>query len=227
MEKIRVLLADDDILVQDRFKEILSKCKEIDIVGITGDGYEAILEAALAKPDVFLLDLDMEFPGSGFVVAKHLAERFSCIHIIFLVSDEDQFIDLPELNSIITDYLNKEATPEEIIQCIHQSHEGEPADDKPLSIESNLYDSTEGFIENTLMYTLNIISTLTPSELEILKLIIEEKSWDEICRMENTRIQKLHKIKRSILEKFQHNSIEEVAATIRNLHISDYLNHFL
>jgi len=63
MKKIRVLIVDDSVLMREAIKSILESSELFEIVGLAGDGKEAVAKAALLKPDVITMDLKMPLLG--------------------------------------------------------------------------------------------------------------------------------------------------------------------
>jgi DNA-binding NarL/FixJ family response regulator len=69
MERPRVLLADDHVLVVEGLSKLLQD--DMDLVGTASSGTEAVEKAALLQPDVVLMDISM--PGlNGFDAAKQM-----------------------------------------------------------------------------------------------------------------------------------------------------------
>ncbi|GAJ97746.1 DNA-binding response regulator [Geomicrobium sp. JCM 19055] len=70
---IRLLLAEDQVLLRDALQSLLQVSEEIEVVAATGDGSEALHLATTEKVDVALLDIEM--PGlTGIQVAEKLKE---------------------------------------------------------------------------------------------------------------------------------------------------------
>ncbi|MBM7630925.1 response regulator transcription factor [Geomicrobium sediminis] len=70
---IRLLLAEDQVLLRDALQSLLQVSEEIEVVATTGDGSEALHLATTEKVDVALLDIEM--PGlTGIQVAEKLKE---------------------------------------------------------------------------------------------------------------------------------------------------------
>ena len=70
--KIRVLLADDHVMVRDGLKRVINEQEDMEVVAEAADGFEALQLASLRSPDVALLDISM--PGmDGVMVAKRMA----------------------------------------------------------------------------------------------------------------------------------------------------------
>jgi DNA-binding NarL/FixJ family response regulator len=89
MNKIRVLLADDHTVLRAGLKALLATQPDLDVVGETGHGNEAVRLAAGLRPDVLLLDVTM--PGN---------EQFAALRGVRPVFTEEMLSD-QELAAII------------------------------------------------------------------------------------------------------------------------------
>ncbi len=58
-DRIRVLIADDHLIVRKGIESLLSTEDDIDVVGDVADGVHAVAQAQAHKPDVILMDLVM------------------------------------------------------------------------------------------------------------------------------------------------------------------------
>lgn len=74
MKKIRVLIVDDSVLMREAIKSILESVDLFEIIGIAGDGQEAVSKAALLKPDVITMDLKMPLL-SGLEAIEEIMEN--------------------------------------------------------------------------------------------------------------------------------------------------------
>jgi len=63
MEKLKVFIADDSVIVRERIIEILSKTGIVEIIGQTGNGNEAVDSIVKLHPDVAIVDIYM--PGKN------------------------------------------------------------------------------------------------------------------------------------------------------------------
>ena len=71
--KIRVLLADDQSILADGIKSVLSSCPDLEVVGIASDGFEALTLTESCSPDVVLMDIRM--PNMNGVIATQEVKR--------------------------------------------------------------------------------------------------------------------------------------------------------
>ncbi len=82
---MRVLLADDSILMISRLQEVLSDCKGVEIVGIAENGQIALEKTRQLVPDLLILDLKMP-KMSGINVLREIRKEDKKIKIMVLTS---------------------------------------------------------------------------------------------------------------------------------------------
>ena len=88
MDRIRVLLADDNSQIHERVRKLLEK--EFEIVGAVANGQAALEQVEKLRPDVLVLDISM--PGmNGIELAMRLAESDTKI-VMLTVHDDPGFI---------------------------------------------------------------------------------------------------------------------------------------
>lgn len=114
---VRVVLADDQAVVRDGLRLLLSASGEIDVLAAAADGTAAV-EAVLAhRPDVALLDLRM--PGlDGAQVTATLAQQAPGVRVLILTTFADDDAVLPALRAGASGYLTKDATGETLVAAI-------------------------------------------------------------------------------------------------------------
>jgi two-component system chemotaxis response regulator CheB len=103
---IRVLVVDDSAFVRKTIKQILSRSPFIEVVGIAGDGEEALEKAAELLPDVVTLDLTMPgLDGLGFL-ARQMAIRPLPIIVVSTASSHQELV-LQALEAGAVDFVHK------------------------------------------------------------------------------------------------------------------------
>lgn len=88
-EKIRVMVVDDILSLCHRYSEIINKAKDMEIVAIANNGYEAVMKSAVCQPDVILMDIEMENKYAGITATKQIMEALPKIRIVILTVYED------------------------------------------------------------------------------------------------------------------------------------------
>lgn len=83
---IRVLVADDDAGVRTTLERLVSRQRDMEVVGVACDGVAALALALDLNPDVALLDVRMP-RMTGLEVADALAARGAAVAFVFLTAD--------------------------------------------------------------------------------------------------------------------------------------------
>lgn len=117
MEKIRVLIVDDQSITRTGLKGLLAAVGTIEIVGEARDGAEAIEMVASLQPDVVLMDLRM--PNINGIEATRRIHRTSpnAGILILTVFDDDTSV-FPAIRAGARGYLLKDSEQEQLLQAI-------------------------------------------------------------------------------------------------------------
>jgi two-component system, NarL family, response regulator LiaR len=174
MDKIRVLIVEDQAIVREGLAAILSYQSDIEVVGQAKDGIEAVEMLDGAKPDVILLDLVMP-RQDGLTTIPILKEKLPGVHILVLTSFADNDRVYQAIKFGAQGYMLKDATHTQLLQGIRDVAQG----------LSTLYPS----IAMRVIRELNnpndqVYATepLTPRELQTLRLISSGLSNQEISQ---------------------------------------------
>lgn len=116
---IRVLVADDQAVVRDGVVLLLSSAEDIDVVGQTGDGSEAVRLAAVQRPDVALVDLRMPGLDGAQVTAEILSAGDETRVLILTTFDDDDAV-IPALRAGALGYLTKDTTGEALLAAVRE-----------------------------------------------------------------------------------------------------------
>lgn len=80
---MRVIIADDSVLILERLQQMLNQCKQVEIVGSLRNGKEALEALRMLKPDLAIIDNKM--PGlTGLEVLSEIRKENSIIKFIIL-----------------------------------------------------------------------------------------------------------------------------------------------
>lgn len=172
MSKIRVLIVDDQPVVRDGLKMIISLDSEIEVVATASNGQDAF-EFCQKGIDVILMDIRMPVMD-GVKTTKLIKESFPNIKIIILTTfNDDQYI-FEALKNGASSYLLKDVESEEIINTVKVIYSGGTV----------LHNNIAAKLVNKLSESQNSISQLqelTSREHEIAKLVAEGLSNREIA----------------------------------------------
>lgn len=122
MSRIKVLIVDDQPVVRDGLKMILSLDSEIEVAATASNGQEA-LDLCNSGIDVVLMDIRMPVMD-GVKTTKLIKESFPKVKIIILTTfNDDQYI-FEALKNGASSYLLKDVESEEIINTIKVIYSG-------------------------------------------------------------------------------------------------------
>jgi DNA-binding NarL/FixJ family response regulator len=174
--KTRVLLADDHEVVRSGLRAVLDGEIDIDVVAEAADGQEA-LEKALAS-DVDLAILDVSMPRlTGLQAAAELHRRRDAMRILILsVHDNEQYF-FEALRAGASGYVLKSAANRDLVEACRAAMRGEPFL-YPRAVTALIRE----YLEQAQRGETAPSDPLTPRELQVVKLIAEGYTSDEIAR---------------------------------------------
>jgi len=121
---IRILIADDHLLLRQGIRNFLSLEPDFMVVGEASDGEEAIVQAQNLSPDIILLDINMP-KMNGLEVALKLKELCPEVRVLALTIHDDESYMMKMIQSGAAGYLLKDIDPSVMAQAIRQVHGGE------------------------------------------------------------------------------------------------------
>lgn len=130
MDRIRVLIAEDEEAVREALADLVSSDFAMDVVGTAKDADEAIEIARREHPDVALVDVKMP-AGGGPRAAREIRTESPQTHVVALSAYEDRRTVLEMLRAGVVGYIVKGTSAEEILYTIRRSVRGQGS----LSVE--------------------------------------------------------------------------------------------
>jgi DNA-binding NarL/FixJ family response regulator len=126
VDNIRILLADDHVLLRQGTAELLRRDGSIEVVGEANDGEEAVLLAKQLRPDVIIMDVRMP-KLSGVEATRRIRSELPKVQVLVLTAyDDDQYI-FSLLQAGASGYLLKTAPIGDLLTAIHHVYAGDPA----------------------------------------------------------------------------------------------------
>ena len=119
MTPIRVLLADDQALIRAGFAAIISSSEDMDVVGETIDGSDAVRQARSSRPDVVLMDIRM--PGvDGIAACEQITADpgLATVRVLMLTTFEQDDYVVDAMRAGASGFLGKGAAPEELLDAV-------------------------------------------------------------------------------------------------------------
>jgi len=169
--KTRILLADDHPMVCRGLRMVLDAEPDLTVVAEAGDGREAVRIAL--EGDIDLAVLDVAMPGlTGLQAAAELKRRRPELKTLMLSMYESEQYFFEALKAGASGYVLKSAADRDLVEACRAAMRGEPF----------LYPAAiAALIRDYLDRGDTPAETLTPRELEIVKLVAEGHTSDEIA----------------------------------------------
>ena len=125
MNKIRIVLADDHVILRQGTRQLLEHEPDMEVVGEASNGLEAVRLVSELKPDLVIIDVAMP-QMNGIEATKKIKEILPATTILVLTGyDYDEYIfNLLEIGA--AGYLLKDVSGDELVGAIRAVYMGEP-----------------------------------------------------------------------------------------------------
>ena len=171
MQRIRILLADDHIMISAGFRKLLEP--QYEVVGTVEDGRALLRVATQLKPDIVLVDIGMPLLN-GLDAARELKKLMPQVKLIFLTMNTDSDIAAEAFRAGASGYVLKNSQASELLQAVHNVVRGLSYVAPQIKREMD-----ERFIRDPR--AVNRPRELTARQREILQMLAEGRSMKEIA----------------------------------------------
>lgn len=211
MIKIRILIADDHVLVREGIRALLNLCDDLEVVGEASDGKEAVEATRRLDPDVVLMDINM--PGLGGLEAtlaiRHENHRAK---ILVLTQYDDREYVARFLKSGASGYILKKAAGSELASAVRAVHRGGLVLDPSLARDVLTPAAPHpGGGSGEERYQI-----LTDREKQVLKLVAEGNSNKEVAQLLGISVKTAMSHRERVMQKLEiHNRTDLVKFALR------------
>jgi len=178
MKSIKILLVDDQPLFREGLRTLLSVQSDFEIVGVAGNGEEALSLARKLLPSVVLMDLQMPVLD-GVAATRRLHQDLPDCHVIVLTTFDDDEMVFDGLRAGAIGYLLKDAPSEKLGEAIRLAARGESF--LQPSVAAKVVAEFARLTSKPAMNSRALVEPLSDRELEILSLIADGASNREIA----------------------------------------------
>lgn len=204
---IRLLIAEDHLLVRAGIRALLEKPGDINIVGEASNGKEAVDMVQELKPDVLVMDIMMP-RLNGIQAAEYLYGLKISTHILLLSMYSDPGFVHKALQFGVKGYVLKSSVSDELLEAVRTVAAGK------IFLSASVAEILKGRPARTGVSQKDNdpLSILSPREKEILKLIAEEHTSAEIGEILFISDKTVEKHRTRIMEKL---NVRNLAGLVR------------
>jgi DNA-binding NarL/FixJ family response regulator len=208
--KTRILLADDHAVVRDGLRRVLDSAPDLEVVAEAGDGAEAVERALENEVDLAVLDVSMP-RMTGLQAARELQRRKPELRTLILSMHDNEQYFFEALKAGASGYVLKTVANRDLIEACRATMRG----------ESFLYPAAVGALVRDYLDRAGRGETtpedpLTPRELEVVKLIAEGLTGEEIAEQLVISKKTVDRHRANVLEKLgMRNRVELTRYAIR------------
>lgn len=198
---IRVVVTDDHPIVRKGIKHFLDQAIDIQVVGEASTAEETLQLVDEVIPDILVLD--MQLPDmNGLEVTRHLQQSGSPVKILVLSAHDDPRYIQELIEAGVMGYLIKEEAPQVIVEAVRGVAHGEQGWFS-RSVAARMMSWMRGDLEQEIKFTRR--------EMEILRLVTDGKTNQNIAALLGISEKTVEKYLYSIFQKIGVSSRTEVA----------------
>ncbi len=202
---IKIIIADDHSIIRDGLKALLKEEKNIEIIGEAANGLEVIEILKKDKTDIVIMDINMP-KCNGLEATKLITTNFPEVKVIALTMNDQSDSVKSMVEAGVWGYLFKDSSKHEFIQAIETVAEGRKY------FNNKVFDMLLMNSENSKQEENSETNILTIREKEVLKLIAEEYSSQEIADKLFLSIKTVNAHRRNLIQKLD---AKNTAALVR------------
>lgn len=201
MNKIRLLLVDDHLVVRCGLRLMLSGSDRIEVCGEAADGESALIALRDGPIDVVLLDLMLP-DRSGLDLLRQIREQYPATAVLVLSAHPEDTYAIRALRLGAAGYLNKESCAEVLVSAVHKAASG------GKYVSPQLLQKLAGMIGGGS--EIDAHERLTDRELAIFRMIAEGKSLVAIAGQLHLSPSTVTTYRARIMEKMRMTSNAEI-----------------
>jgi len=218
-KKIKIIVADDHVIVRRGIVSLISLNPEFEVVGEAPNGKIAVELVMLKEPDVVLMDISMP-ELSGLDATRLIKKKLPDIKILVLSAYDNEEYVAQTLQSGANGYLLKNISPDDLYSAVRAVSDGlaffSPTISK-IMLDGYLKRTMPGTRSAEENYLSSYVGPLTAREREILQLIAEGKSHQQIADLLYISVRTVDTHRNNIMKKLNlHDTASLVTYAIKH-----------
>ena len=216
-ERIRVMIADDHLIVRVGLKQVLEQSGKFEVVGLATNGDEAVRIAADVSPDVVIMDVIMPVKD-GVEACREIVESTPETRVVMLTASTKDEAVVEAVAAGATGYLQKETDREQLLSALMDVARGELR--LPVDVVRRTFRALRSHAETE---DAAAAAGLTSREREILISFARGMSYTRIAKSRAIKPVTVRNAIYGIQEKLNINTLQGLVLwSVRNGLVDDY-----
>jgi NarL family two-component system response regulator LiaR len=194
-----VLLVDDHKIMRDGIKAILLRCEEFRVVGEAENGTDAVQVVKRLRPDVVLMDIGLPGLNGVETTAEILRYHPDCKIVILSMYDDENSV-VSAIRAGARAFVLKKASDVDLLEALRMVARG-GAYLSPQVSDRLLSRIQKGDLESR--QAPSVLESLSPRELQVLRMVAEGKTSKEIAVMLDLREQTVRSYRKTMMKKLR------------------------
>lgn len=200
-----VVLVDDHQVLRDAIKEILARSPEFQVVGEAGSGADAIQICRKIDPDLAVMDIGL--PGmNGIEATGELARHCPRTRVLMLSMYDDENSVMSAVRAGARGFVLKKACATELMDAMRTVARGGTYFSAQVS--DRLLSGVQ--LGKTRPPSGNSPDTLSPREMQVLRLTVEGKSNKEVASLLNLEVHTVRSYRKTMMAKLGASNVAEL-----------------
>lgn len=224
---IRLAICDDYKHFINTMRLEIMDHDDIELVGECNLAVDCIPMLSKCQPDVLLLDIQMETSSAGIDILPKIKALFPKLNIIVITVSEIEEDIFNAITNGADNYILKDMSNSDILKKVIETYNDHPVIDNAIfqkylsqsKIKSNDY--------NSLLFLITMISKLTKSELEILKMLCIGKTYSQIASERFTSESTVRTIVSHITKKYNVANINTLISQVNKFELLEKFGHII
>lgn len=216
MDTIKVILADDHIIVRNGIKILLESEGEVEVIAEASNGQEAIEKVKQFKPDILISDIRMPIMNGLEATAELKKISPDTKTLILSMHDDEEYI-IKSVECGASGYLLKDTTKEEFVKALRSILDGHKyfsGDISDVLVNGYLNKNTGASSQGEAGTAVKTDYHITKREKQILQLVYEGHSNKEIADELGKSIRTVETHRFNIMKKLEVSNITELIRKI-------------
>ena len=222
---IKWAICDDADYLCKSFEWAFENEEDLESAGSANDGAACLELVREKRPDVLLLDIQMETQTTGIELIPKLKEIRPSMKIIMLTNyDDDDYVFSAFVNGA-DDFVKKTLSNNEILKTLRAVYYNEsmlrPEIAQKIIRKGNEIQKQN----NSLVYMITMLTKLSTSEFEVLKYSYYGESYKQIAENRFVDVSTIRTLASRVLKKFGYGNMRSLVQELAKLHIFEYLDN--